>query len=104
MNDGVFVLVPTTTCVLQVPKGTKNAYQQADQWKDFVNIEESQEDIVLGDLDGSCDINGTDLNILINIILGKDNADNYGGRANIDGEGGVDGTDLNRLINFIIGK
>ncbi len=57
-----------------------------------------------GDVDGNGAVNGTDLNILINIILGKDNAANYGGRANVNGEGGVDGTDLNKLINIILGK
>jgi hypothetical protein len=57
-----------------------------------------------GDVDGNGTVNGTDLNILINIILGKDNADNYGGRANVNGEGGIDGNDLNKLINIILGK
>ena len=57
-----------------------------------------------GDVDGNGHVDGTDLNILINIILGKDNAANYDGRANVDGNGGVDGTDLNMLINIILGK
>ncbi len=57
-----------------------------------------------GDVDGNGAVNGTDLNILINIILGKDNAANYSGRANVNGEGGVDGNDLNKLINIILGK
>ena len=57
-----------------------------------------------GDIDGNGAVNGTDLNILINIILGKDNAANYGGRANVNGEGGVDGNDLNKLINIILGR
>ena len=57
-----------------------------------------------GDIDGNGEVNGTDLNILINIILGKDNADNYGGRANVDGQGDVNGSDLNALINIILGK
>ena len=57
-----------------------------------------------GDIDGNGAVNGTDLNILINIILGKDNAANYDGRANVNGEGGIDGNDLNKLINIILGK
>ena len=57
-----------------------------------------------GDVDGNGEVNGTDLNILINIILGKNNAANYNGRANVNGEGGVDGNDLNKLINIILGK
>ena len=57
-----------------------------------------------GDVDGNGAVNGTDLNILINIILGKDNAANYGGRANVDGSGTVDGIDLNAIINILLGK
>lgn len=43
MGENVFEGVPTSTCVLHVPKGTKALYQQAEQWKDFVNIDESLE-------------------------------------------------------------
>ena len=57
-----------------------------------------------GDVNGDNKVDGTDLNILINIILGKDQADNYDGRANVDHQGGVDGNDLNSLINILLGK
>ncbi|MBR6248560.1 MAG: chitobiase/beta-hexosaminidase C-terminal domain-containing protein [Muribaculaceae bacterium] len=57
-----------------------------------------------GDVNGDTKVDGTDLNILINIILGKDQADNYDGRANVDHQGGVDGNDLNALINILLGK
>ena len=57
-----------------------------------------------GDVDGNGSVEGTDLNILINIILGKDNAANYDGRANVDGQGDVDGSDINALINILLGK
>ncbi|MBP3745151.1 MAG: leucine-rich repeat domain-containing protein [Prevotella sp.] len=32
--------VNISLCTLKVPKGSKDAYRQADGWKDFVNIEE----------------------------------------------------------------
>ncbi len=57
-----------------------------------------------GDVNGDNNVDGNDLNILINIILGKDQADNYEGRANIDKQGAVDGNDLNALINILLGK
>lgn len=57
-----------------------------------------------GDVDGSGAVDGNDLNILINIILGKDSAENYDGRANVDGAGNVDGSDINALINILLGK
>src|SRR5574344_10633 len=36
----IFYEVPTSTCVLHVPAGTKSLYQAAKQWKDFLNIVE----------------------------------------------------------------
>ena len=64
----------------------------------------SLEEYKRGDVDNSGSLDGIDLNILINIILGKDNADNYGGRADLDGSGDCDGSDLNQLINLLLGK
>ncbi|MBR6247788.1 MAG: hypothetical protein IKQ89_02160 [Muribaculaceae bacterium] len=62
------------------------------------------DDNLPGDIDGMGSVDGNDINILINILLGKDSAANYNGRANVDGQGGVDGNDLNALINIILGK
>ncbi len=61
---------------------------------------------VTGDVDGSGEIDGNDLNMLINILLGKlaPTDDSVKGNPNVDGEGGIDGTDLNKLINIILGK
>ena len=59
---------------------------------------------LVGDVDGSGVVEGNDLNIIINIILGKDSADNYNGRADIDNSGRVDGNDLNELISILLGK
>ena len=39
-DAGVFENVDKSLCTLKVPKGSKDAYRQADGWKDFVNIEE----------------------------------------------------------------
>ena len=61
-------------------------------------------EIAIGDVNGDGDVNGIDLNILINIILGKESADNYGGRANVNGDSGVDGNDLNAIINILLDK
>ncbi len=59
---------------------------------------------VRGDVDGSGTVDGTDLNELINILLGKDDANNYGGRADVNSDTQVDGNDLNLLINILLGK
>ena len=39
-DAGVFENVDKSLCTLKVPKGSKDDYSQADQWKNFVNIEE----------------------------------------------------------------
>ena len=59
-----------------------------------------------GDVDGSGVVDGNDLNMLINILLGKlaPTDDSVKGNPNVDGEGGIDGNDLNTLINILLGK
>ncbi len=61
---------------------------------------------VTGDIDGSGKVDGNDLNILINIMLGnlEPTDQTVKGNPNIDGQGGIDGSDLNMLINIILGK
>jgi len=57
-----------------------------------------------GDVDGNGVVDITDANILINIVLGKDQASNYGGRADVTGEGDIDVSDINAVLNIILGK
>lgn len=53
-------------------------------------------------LDGEVDV--ADVNIVVNIILGLDQASNYDGRADVDSNGYVDVGDVNELVNIILGK
>ena len=55
----------------------------------------------LGDinLDGAVDV--TDVNAVINMILGKETLDSI---ADVNGDGAVDVTDVNAIINIILGK
>ena len=57
-----------------------------------------------GDVNGDGEVDVTDINILLNIILGKDSASNYGGRADVDGNGDVDVSDANQMTNIMLGK
>lgn len=54
------------------------------------------------DLDGKVDV--SDVNIVVNIILGKDSAANYDGRADVKQNGAVDVSDVNAIVNIILGK
>lgn len=102
MYDNAFSTYETTT--LRVPKESLNAYKTLYVWPNFHNIKAIGEESLLGDVnnDGAVDI--TDANILINIILGYDDASNYDGRANVDGSGEVDIADANAVINIILGE
>lgn len=52
--------------------------------------------------DGTVDI--SDVNIIINIILGSDEATKYDGRADVNKDGTVDISDVNLIINMILGN
>ena len=57
-----------------------------------------------GDVNIDTFVDAIDLNILINILLGADQADNYDGRADLNSDGAVNGTDINMLINILLGR
>ena len=57
-----------------------------------------------GDVNGDGEVDVNDVNILINVVLGKEDGNKYDGRANVDGSGDVDVNDVNTLINIVLGK
>lgn len=58
---------------------------------------------IMGDLNADGNIDVDDVNILINIILGNDDAAKYDGRADVNGDNTIDVDDVNALINIILG-
>ncbi|WP_407405851.1 leucine-rich repeat protein [Sodaliphilus sp.] len=91
---------------LKVPDESVDAYKAANYWKNFYRIigingtPSGQK----GDVDGNGTVDINDANILFNILLGKDTASKYNGRADVDGNGTVDITDANLIINILLGK
>ena len=59
---------------------------------------------ILGDIDGNGKVDVGDVNILVNIILGKENNADYISRADVDGNGKIDVGDVNLVVNIILGK
>ncbi len=62
-----------------------------------------------GDVDGDGKVDVSDINAVVNIILGKTTQADYPGNANIveeegDPQGKVDVSDLNAIVNIILGK
>ena len=56
----------------------------------------------LGDINTDGAVNGADINILINILLGKDSPENYEGSCDINEDEEINGSDLNELISTIL--
>lgn len=88
---------------VQMSAGSKTVPCFIDNFTVFYNGEEGKP-ASPGDVnnDGVVDIN--DMNLLINVVLGKDSADTFDGRADVNNDGTVDINDLNILINLILSK
>ena len=59
---------------------------------------------LLGDINHSGKVDVTDVNIIINIMLGKAQASSYPGNADVNNSGKVDVSDVNKVINIMLGK
>ena len=102
MGADVFYGVPKETCMLHVPKGTKDLYMNADQWKDFLNIiDDIEEPVSAGDVNGDGKVNVSDVTMLVNMILGVVPKDEE--RADVNGDGKVNVSDVTALVNIILG-
>lgn len=57
-----------------------------------------------GDVTGDGTVDVSDVNTVVNIILGKANAADFPGNADCNGDGIVDVADVNIIVNIILGK
>lgn len=71
---------------------------------EFTNVQQADQSHPKGDVDGNDVVDIDDLNILINIVLKKDSATNYEGRAYVTGHGTVDIDDINAVVNIMLHK
>ena len=58
----------------------------------------------LGDINGDGKVDVSDVNIVINIMLGKANASQYPGNPDVNNDNKVDVSDVNKIINIMLGK
>ena len=57
-----------------------------------------------GDINGDGAVDALDVNLLINVVLGKAQASQCPGNADVNDDGTVDVNDVNIVINIMLGK
>ncbi len=82
-----------------VPSG--QAYLQVDGGKNFVYLDLFPGTAVTGDINGDGIVDITDINMCINMVLGKLSKT---AEADVNGNGEVDITDVNMVVNMAMGK
>ena len=83
--------------ILHVPYGTADAYQADWNWFPFFERIVEMEH-VYGDVNGDDEVNIADVNAIIDVVLGGDNA-----AADVNGDGEVNIADVNTVIDVILG-
>ena len=83
---------------------THQAAATAKRWNALMSDGTPISSGMRGDINGDGSVDVADVNILVNIMLGKDSPDNYTGNANVDGLDGIDVGDVNVIVNIMLGK
>ena len=103
LGEGVFTLVPISSCIIHVKPEYIEGYIITPQWQDFNNIVgDLNDENIKGDLDGNGIIDVEDVNALINIILKLKSISDYPGNGDMDSNGIIDVEDVNAIINIIL--
>ncbi len=95
-EDNFFTLTYTAT----IPRGKIWLYAPGAR-SSFYLLETI--DTTTGDVNGDGLVDVTDMNILVNILVGKESATNYP-MADVNGDGNVDVSDVNAVINIMLDK
>ncbi|MBQ9821750.1 MAG: leucine-rich repeat protein [Muribaculaceae bacterium] len=82
--------------ILHVPNGTADAYQADWHWFPFFEMIVEMGH-VYGDVNGDDEVNIADVNVVIDVVLGGDNA-----AADVNGDGEVNIADVNTVIDVIL--
>ena len=69
-----------------------------------VTLKEVDDTGLKGDVNQDGKVDVSDVNLAVNIILGKESRADYISRADMDGNGNVDVSDVNLIVNIILGK
>ena len=83
---------------LTVPAGSKESYQVADQWREFLY----EQSWLRGDVNNDGEVNIADVNTLIDIILGGNFDAMTMLRADVNGDGEIGIADINEVQDIIL--
>lgn len=100
LGEDVFSYVDKNNCILYVPEGQANTYRNAEQWSDFVNIEEIPS--VYGDVNGDGEVTTIDITCLYNYLLNGD--ETYLATSDVDGDGEITTVDITVIYNILLGN
>ncbi len=92
-----FSYVTYEKATLYVPEGSKEAYMNAEYWKNFYNIKE----VLSGDINNDSVVDVVDVTILVSMILDPDTSDIT---ADINDDGLVDIADVTNLVSMVLGQ
>ena len=102
LNKRIFRYTTTgvnmNSCRLVVPAAALSQYQVFEPWKNFANID------VLENVDGQGSVDVSDVNQIINAMLGKTSDPQVMARADVNRDGTADVSDVNQVINIMLGK
>ena len=73
-------------------------------YMEFSNTQAGGTTYTVGDVNGDGNVDVSDVNIIINIMLGKDDGSAYDGRQFVTDDNTVDVSDVNLVINIMLGK
>lgn len=73
-------------------------------YMEFTNTQAGGTTYLLGDINGDGNVDVSDINAIINIMLGKAQASDFVGIADVTGDNSIDVSDVNTVINIMLGK
>ena len=88
--------------------GTTRAYKIGKgEWKFNLDLEGLTLTVtrkaLRGDVNNDGTVSSVDLAIIVNILAGLDQAENYDGRADVNGDGQISAVDISQIVNIIAG-
>ena len=96
--SGVFNDLDKWTCTLYVPKGTMSTYQNANEWKTFFFISDSETEPSDGDVNGDGEVSIADVTALVTLVMSSSSNEN----SDINGDGETSIADVTTLVNMIM--